>query len=59
MKNRSLLFVGEDFKEGFNEKMKEKICIAPGLLRNPGLSGKGIKPKNRDAILWVFLCLVS
>ena len=25
-------FVGEDFKEGFNEKMKWKICIASGLL---------------------------
>jgi len=26
---------------------------------DPGFSGKGIKPKNRDAILWIFLCLVS
>ena len=91
-------FVGEDFKEGFNEKMKQKICIATGLLRDPELlregnqtqnalrtfygffyvwfltskldepfhllkagllrdplcAVKGIKPKNREAILWAF-----
>jgi len=31
MKNPEPTFVGEDFEEGFNEKMKQKISIASGL----------------------------
>ena len=56
MGNSELTFVSEDFEEGFNEEMNQKISIADRITFGDHWgSVKGIKPKCASHILGFFL----